>query len=628
MTDSPAWRRWPNLIPLAAAVALAVEVAARPVLGLGPWRVSLGLAALVVTSAPLVARTLRGLLHGEFAADVVAMLAMLTAIVFDQPIPGLVVVLMQSGGEALERYAGGRASRAVRELEAAAPRLAHRLAPAAGGEGPGADGHGEDGHGEEIPVEAIVPGDRLLVRPGELVPCDGVVVAGSSHVNTASLTGEPVPVRVGPGAPLMSGSLNGESPLTLEATARASESQYERIVELVRSAQASKAPLQRLADRYAVWFTPLTLLVCAAAWLATGDSLRVLAILVVATPCPLILATPVAIIGGVNRAARHAIIFRSGGALEQLGTVDAAVFDKTGTLTVGRPVVAGLAVAPGQERGPVLAAAGAVERGAGHLLGRVLFETARAELGPLPAAEHVVEEAGRGVAGEVEGRRVLVGARGFVEEQAPAAAADFAALNGRAAGLRAFVAIDGRGAGVVEYADAVRPEAAAALAELRTLGLRRTLVLSGDAAANVRALAAELGIAEARGDLLAGDKVAVVHGLLEHGHRVLMVGDGTNDAPALGAATVGAALAAGGSGISAEAADVVLLAEDLRLLPRAVAISRRTLHIARQSIWVGLGCSAVAMAFAAVGMIPPTAGAVLQEVIDVAVILNALRAGR
>ncbi|HXI21370.1 MAG TPA: HAD-IC family P-type ATPase, partial [Gemmatimonadales bacterium] len=283
---------------------------------------------LVLLGLPVVWRTVRGMLAGQFAADLVASLSILAAIALVQPIPGLVVVLMQTGGEALERYAAGRASRAVQELEAAAPRRATRLGP---------------GGVEEIAVEQVEPGDRLLVRPGELVPCDGVVSEGYSHVDASRLTGEPLPVTAEAGVALMSGSLNIESPFTLEATAAARESQYARIVQLVRNAQASKSRLQRLADRTAVWFTPLTLAVCLIAWLASRDPLRVLAVLVVATPCPLILAAPVAMIGGINRAARRSVIIRHGEALERLSAATAVLLDKTGTLTVGRPVVADVA---------------------------------------------------------------------------------------------------------------------------------------------------------------------------------------------------------------------------------------------------------------------------------------------
>jgi len=301
----------------------------------------------------VVWQTVRGLFVGRFAADLVAMLAIVTALLLGEPLAGLIVVLMQTGGEALELYAQGRASAAVRELEAAAPRLAHRMV---------------GGTIEDVSAELIAVGDELLLRPGELLASDAVVLEGRSHVDASRLTGEPMPVSAHPGVRLLSGSLNIEGPLSVRATARASESQYARIVDLVRTAQESKSPLQRLADRYAAWFTPLTLVVCALAYMLSGDPSRVLAVLVVATPCPLILATPVAVVGGINRAARHGIIFRHGTALEQLGRVDVAVFDKTGTLTIGRPKVDRVQTTPEFTAEELLRLAGSVEHGSGHLL--------------------------------------------------------------------------------------------------------------------------------------------------------------------------------------------------------------------------------------------------------------------
>ncbi len=564
----------------------------------------------MLTGAPVVWRTARGMLAARFAADLVAALAILTALLLRDPLPGLIVVLMQTGGEALERYAQGRASDAVRELEAAAPRLAHRL---------GAAGV------EDVPAEAVAVGERLLVRPGELIPCDALVLEGHSHVDASRLTGEPVPMSTSAGARLMSGSHNLEGPLTVQALALARESQYARIVELVRTAQASKGPLQRVADRYATWFTPLTLVVCAAAWLLSGDAIRVLAVLVVATPCPLILATPVAVVGGINRAARRQIVFRHGTALEQVGGVTVAVFDKTGTLTIGRPRVGNVIPVPPWDAREVLRLAGAVEHGSGHLLARTVVEAAEAESRPLAHARNVVESAGQGVSGEVGGRTVAVGSWSYVTDRHPAARVDFIGV-GDGGGLRAYVAVEGRGAGIVEFADQTRPGLVDFFRRLRALGVRRTLLLSGDAQRNADAVARAVGIDEALGDLLPEEKVAAVRGLMKRGERVLMVGDGTNDAPALSSATVGIALASGGGGITAEAADAVILADDPTRIAEAITISRRTMRIARQSIWVGLGLSAVAMAFAAAGAIPPTIGALLQEVIDVATILNALRA--
>jgi len=597
-------------IAAVALIAIALEIA-RHFGALGRVPVALPTAALAIAGLPLVLRTLYGILHGRFAADIVASLAIVTAFALMQPVAGLVVVLMQSGGELLERHAEGRASRAVRALEEAAPRFAHRVI--AGGV-------------EDVAVESVCVGDELLVRPGEMIPCDATVIGGASHLDTSSITGEPVPRSVGPGAHVLSGSFNQEAPLTLRATAPAAESQYARIVELVRNAQASRAPLHRLADRYAVWFTPLTLAVAAVGYAASGDPLRVLSVLVVATPCPLILAVPVAIIGGVNRAARRGIIVRNGTALEQVGGVDVAVFDKTGTLTIGRPRVARVRPAAGQAEAQLLRLAAAVEHHSSHLLGRTVVEEAVRDGSALPEATKVVEAAGRGVRGLVEGHSVVIGSQEYVADVIPAAAELISLI--RPGVLTASIAIDGRSGGIIEFEDRIRAEARQSLAELARLGVRRTLLLTGDSQSNADTVASALGIPEALGELLAEDKVEVVRQLGAEGARVIMIGDGTNDAPALEHALVGVAIAPREAAITAETADIVLLADDLRLLPAAIEIGRRSLRIARQSIWVGLGLSGVAMIVAAAGHIPPTIGAVLQELIDVAVIVNALRSAR
>lgn len=602
--SSPAAR-----LPLATAVALA----AGGLLSLvdARWGQNLWFAALLLTGAPVVWHTTRGMFRGHFASDVTAMLAIVTAIVLRQPVPGLVIVLMQTGGEFLERYAEGRASEAVRRLEAAAPRVAHRV---------------RDGVTEDVAAEAVVPGDILLVRPGEMIACDGLLVDGNSHLDVARLTGEPSPEHVITGSVVRSGAVNLESAFHMRATAPSSESLYAKIVELVRTAQGEKSPIQRLADRYAVWFTPITLVACAAAWFASGDPLRVLAVLVVATPCPMLLATPVAIIGGINRAARSQIVVRTGAALEQIGSIDAAVFDKTGTLTIGYPQVGAVrALSPFDERS-LLTLAAAVEHHSGHLLARTTVDAAETGGIVLPVARDVVETAGGGVTGTVDGRRVSVGSLSFAAAEQPTAAAALIELEQRGAGLRAYVAIDGAGGGMIEYHDRTRDGLPAFFAELKELGVTRILLLSGDHEKNVTALARTLGITEARGDMLPGDKVRVVKDLLAEGHRVLMTGDGTNDAPALSAATVGIALAAHGGGITAEAADIVLLADEVTGVARAIRIGRHATNIARQSIVAGLGLSGAAMLAAALGYIPPTVGALLQEAIDVAVILNALRA--
>jgi len=602
-----AWR------PLFATAVIGAGLVARVAAPAAGHDLTIWYAGLVIAGGLVVVRTVQGALRGHFAADVVATLAIVASALLGQPFVGLVIVVMQTGGEALERYAEGRASDAVRALEAAAPRIAHRV---------------RHGHVEDVAVDDVAPDDVLLVRPGELVPCDAIVLEGSAHVDVSMLTGEPLPVSASRDVRLMSGSANLDGALTVRALAPARESQYARIVALVRSAQASKAPLQRIADRYAVWFTPATLAVCVIAYVTSGDWLRVLAVLAVATPCPLILATPVAVIGGINRAARRHIIIRHGTALERLGATTVAVFDKTGTITIGQPRVSHVVTADGRPADCVLRVAGAVERSSGHLLARTLVEAAEAAGLESPAASDVVESPGRGVAGTVDGHRVVVGARAFVLDQVGDGEAAVRRLEPATAGLRAYVAIDGAVAGIVEYADELRPGVSQVFRDLGDLGVDRIMLLSGDHAENARSVAAAAGIVEVQGDLLPEGKVAVVRELVATGESVLMVGDGTNDAPALSAATVGVALAGHGGGITAEAADVVILIDDLSRVVEAMRVSRRTMHIARQCIAVGLGLSAVGMVAAAMGGLAPTAGALLQEGIDLAVIVNALRASR
>ena len=598
-------------LPLATLLFLSVGALLSFVPDGAIWRERVWYAGLVLTGVPVSWKTLRGMLRGEFAADVVAMLAIAGAIALQQPLAGLVVVLMQTGGEALETYAVARASSAVEALEADAPRHAHRVV---------------DSVVTDIGAIAIVPADTLLVRPGELVPCDAVVLSGASHVDTSRLTGEPVPVKAVTGTTLLSGSVNQDGALTIRAVRTSQDSQYARIVELVRTAQASKSPLQRVADRIAVWFTPLTLALCAFAWFISDDATRVLAVLVVATPCPLILAAPVAIIGGINRAARRSIIVRSGGALEALAHVETAVFDKTGTLTIGKPRVH--QIVPDDDATPemLLGMAAAVEQGSGHLLARVVVAEAESRQMVVSIANDLVETAGRGVTGRMGDETVSVGSPDYLRESMPTLRARIDRMETGADGLRAYVGSSSGALGRIEFADELRDDLHKLFDDLALLGIRDTQLLSGDRSENVAKIATQLGITNFAGDLSAEDKVRRVQALEASGKRVLMVGDGTNDAPALSAASVGVALAGHGGGVVAEAADVVLLIDDPARVAEAVRIGRRSLYIARQSIGVGLGLSLVGMVFAAFGYLTPIAGALAQEAIDVAVILNALRA--
>jgi heavy metal translocating P-type ATPase len=569
---------------------------------------------LVAGGLPVILLTLRGMLHGDFAADIVASLAILGALVTGEYLAGCVIVLMQTGGEALEAYAVARASNALEALLARAPRIAHRH---------------QGVLVVDVPVTEVAIGDLLLVRPGEIIPVDGLVLAGVGAVDESALTGEPVAVSRGPGDEVLSGSVSLDGALELRAVRPSSESQYEQIVKLVRSAQQEKAPIGRLADRYAVFFTPFTLLMAGLAYLVTRQAEAVVAVLVVATPCPLILATPVAMISGVNRAARRGIIVKTGAAIEQIGKATAVAFDKTGTLTAGTPVVLRVASLDGRAPGEILRLAAGLEQFSGHQMARALVTAGTSGKESLPLPSEVVETAGQGVSGQVEGHTVDVGSLAYAIQRGLGAQADLETAR-RAGGADgdaiAVVGIDGRAAGLALYHDPLRPAVPKLLERLRQLGIRETVMLTGDDDATAQKIGRQAGISTIRADLLPAEKVEVVRELLTRHPGVIMVGDGINDAPALAAATVGVALGAHGAAVSAEAADVVITVDEVSRVADAVAIGQDTLRIALQSIRIGLGLSGAMMAIAAFGFIPPALGAVLQEALDVAVILNALRA--
>ena len=562
------------------------------------------LATLIVGGTPLVLQTLRGIVRGRLAADIVAMLAILTALVLGQYFAGVVVVLMQSGGEALEAYAMRRASESLEALLARAPKTAHRL-------------QNEDLR--DVPVDAVHVGDVLIIKPGELVPVDAEVLEGTSTIDQAALTGEPLPIRAVAGTALMSGSINLEGALRVRAIRPSAQSQYQQIVRLVEQARLEKPPIQRLADGVAVWFTPLTLVMCGVAYLVTGTPTSVLAVLVVATPCPLILATPVAVIAAISRAADLGVIVKHGVAIEQLGRAQIVVFDKTGTLTLGQPTVAHVEALDGVGAGEMLRLAAAVEQLSSHHLGRAVTAAARVRFATLPPPLDFRETPGRGVAGRVEGQTVCVGSPRFMRD------CGVPVPDGLDQGTTAYVAVAGRAVGTIEFADQLRHQVPALLQRLTLLGVRDTVMLTGDREAPAVAIAAQAGIRTVRANLLPADKVTAVRELRARYRDVVMVGDGINDAPALAAASVGVAMGAHGTAVSAEAADVVLLVDDIARLGDAMVISRRMRRIALQSIGVGLGVSFVLMVIASLGHITPAAGAVMQEALDAAVILNALR---
>ena len=580
--------------------------AAGLVTGLAARSDTILLATLLVGGTPLVFQTIKGMLRGRFAADIVATLAIVTALILGQYFAGVVIVLMQSGGQALEAYAMQRASSSLEALLARAPRIAHRL-------------RGEQV--TDVPVESVVVGETLIVRPGDLVPVDAEVVSGTSSVDQSAITGEPLPIRAVAGTHLLSGSINLDGALQVRAMRASAQSQYQQIVVMVERARMEKPPIQRVADRAAVWFTPVTLLMCAIAYLVTGTTVSVLAVLVVATPCPLILATPVAVIAGISRAADLGVIVKHGRAIEQLGLVQAVVFDKTGTLTLGHPTVSHVEGLNGVSADEVLRLGSAVEQFSAHHLAHAVVDAGhdRQVGGVFPPVSGFKESPGRGVTGSVEGRQVHVGSPRYLSE------AGISVRESSSAATTALVAVDGHVAGAIHFADRLRHQVPALMQHLAVLGVRDTVMLTGDREATAQAIAAQAGIRTVRANLMPADKVAAVRDLARRYGSVLMVGDGINDAPALAAATVGVAMGAHGTAVSAEAADVVLLVDDIARVGDAVAISRRMRRIVLQSIGVGLGVSFALMIVASLGHITPAAGAVMQEALDAAVILNALR---
>ena len=601
-------------LPFVALAGLAAGVVETFGFGSPGYAKLIWYGTLIIGGTPVVWKTFVGMFRHKFAADIVAMLAIVTAVLTDEAFAGVIIVLMQTGGEAIDDYGFSRASSSLEELIARAPRLARRKM---------------NDILEEVEVEAVRVGDTLLVRPGDLVPVDGVVSSGRASIDESALTGEPLPRSKETGDPLLSGSINVGTAFEMSAVRISGESQYSKIVELVKRAQSERPPIQRLADRYAVWFTPLTALIAITSLLLTRSVDAFLAVLVVATPCPLILATPLAVISGVNKAAKESIIVKSGAAIEQIGKGRVVIFDKTGTLTYGTPVIERV-VSFGRDEDSMLKLAASVEQLSSHPVAVSMAREGRERFGELLPVTQFSESPGQGVAAIVGGAKVVVGSQIFVEEAIGkgfnAGAEDVLREVQRRGSLVSFIAVDGQPAGMIVFSDQLRPGVPFLIQRLRELGVGQVVMLTGDNPVNAGTIAREAGIEKVEANLLPHQKVEEVKRLTERFQASIMVGDGINDAPALATATVGVAMGAHGTGVSAEAADVVLLVDDVTKVGDGIMIGQRMLHIAKQSIFFGMGGSLVLMGIACFGYIQPAVGAVMQEVLDVVVILNALRA--
>ncbi len=600
----------PYLAGLVAA-GLAVGLAAR-IAGLGAWSGTIWTAVTVPVLAALLAEIVTSLRRGDVGLDIVAALSMTAALAFGEHLAAAIVALMYAGGQFLEAFAERAARREMTALLSRVPRTAVRH---------------RDGRLEEVALDLVLPGDRLLVRRGDVVPVDGTVVEGVAVLDQSALTGEAMPVQLTAGQAALSGSSNVGDAFDLVASRRAAESTYAGVVRLVEAAQRSRAPMSRLADRFAIVFLAVTVVLAAAAWWLTGDPVRAVAVLVVATPCPLILAVPVAIVAGLSRAAKLGILIKGGKAIETLARVRALVIDKTGTLTIGQARIVATRAAEGVTPEEVLRIAASLDQASKHIIAQTIVAEARSKGLLLAVPSDVIETPGEGIVGRVDGRRVVVGGLRFVAGRTAESTVSMLGHERPPGALAVAVAVDGRLIGLLILSDELRAGTEQLLRALRALGIERIVLATGDRHEVARYFSAGLSIDLVRSELTPDQKILVVLSERKNG-PVMMIGDGVNDAPALAAADLGLAMGAKGAAASAEAADVVLLVDQLdRVLP-AIRIARRSRKIALESVVAGIGLSIAAMIAAALGYIAPVEGALLQEVIDVAVIFNALRALR
>lgn len=566
---------------------------------------------LAVTALVVALPLLRGMWEdfraGTYGVDVLAITAIVTSIVLKEYWAAMVIVLMLTGGEALEDYAEHRSRTELDALLTRAPQKAHVM------------------RGKkivDIPVSEVKVGDRIIIKPGELVPVDAVVTDGSGSFDESSLTGESVPELKETGARLLSGSQSIDGAVTAKATETAAHSQYQQIIKLVRSAAASQAPFVRMADRYSVPFTLFAFALGGAMWAISGDARRFLEVIIVATPCPLILAAPIAIISGMSRSAKQGIIVRTGSALEKLAQAKTIALDKTGTLTMGKPAVANIVTYGGHTKDEVLGYASALEVVSTHVLALAINEAALDRKLKVPKARHVRESSGHGLSAVISGKKIFVGRLSHLKKhgvEIPASVTKTIATQ-----TVTYVAVDETLVGAITFTDEIRPESKATLDQLKRLGIKHFIMVTGDNKATAAAVGKKLGISDIYAEALPAAKLHAIEAVK---HRpVAFVCDGVNDAPVLTAADVGIALGARGSTAASESADLIIMQDNIGHVARAVSIARRTFSIARQSIFVGIGLSVVLMLVFATGRFEPIHGAAIQEVVDIIVIFNALRA--
>jgi heavy metal translocating P-type ATPase len=601
-------RRRTSVIALFAAAAIFVHLVLRFALRTPPgiYQIPL-LATLIFGGFPLVFELARHLLRREFGSDLLAGISIVTSVLLNEYLAGCIVVLMLSGGEALENYALRNASSVLRALAKRMPAIAHRK---------------RDSVIADVELDDIAVGDTLVVYPHDVCPVDGTVIDGHGVMNEAFLTGEPFEITKAPGSAVISGAVNGESALTIAATRRAVDSRYAKIMEVMRESEQNQPHLRRIGDQLGAIYTPIAVGIAVLAWVISGEAVRFLAVLVIATPCPLLIAIPVAIIGSISLAARRSIVVKNPAVLEQITECRTAIFDKTGTLTYGEPKLTEQLMAPGFAQKKVLTLAASLELYSKHPLARAILAAARAEGLQLQQASHVSEPPGQGLRGTVAGHEIQLTSRGKLLSQNVPGAEHLPPIAG---GLECILVIDGKFAATFRLRDAPRAEGRSFIEHLGPKHqFQRLMIVSGDRESEVRYLAEQVGITEIHAEQSPEQKLAIVRQETAV-VKTLYVGDGINDAPAMMAATVGMAVGQN-SDVTAEAADVVAMENSLKKVDEFMHISRRMRSVALQSAVGGMVLSLGGMMFAAGGYLAPVAGAICQEIIDVLAVLNALRA--
>lgn len=571
----------------------------------------LGVSA-VLACVPIAKGMFGTLREGSYGLDILALTAIIVSVLLHEYWAAIVIVIMLTGGESLEDYAASRAKRELSALLERAPKTAHLLQ----------DLH--DNHPHDVAVDTIQPHNILLIKPGEVVPVDAEILDGHSSIDESSITGESLPVDHAPGQNILSGSVNLDGRLIVKALHTAGDSQYQQIVRLVKDASGSKSPFVRLADRYSVPFTAVSFVIAFAAWAVSGDVIRFLDVLVVATPCPLLLGAPIALISGMSRAAKFGIVMKNGAALERLARAKSIAFDKTGTLTIGEPKLVQIKTFGGITEDQALGLAASLEHNSAHILARVIVDAATQHKLQLTRLTAIQEITGEGMRGGWNKQELLVGKLSFLQRQNVHIPNDFESTS--IVQTATYLAIDGTLEAMFLFEDVVRPESKQTLQRLHQLGLRHTMMLTGDNQQTAQKIADELGIDLVKANCLPQDKLAAIKNVDTANRPIAMVGDGVNDAPVLAVSDVGIALGARGSTAASESADVVIMLDDLTKVADCVHIAKRTIFIGKQSIFVGIGMSVILMFIFATGSFKPVVGAAVQEIVDVVVIINALRA--